>query len=62
MEAVNQNGVFLDNYITENTKINCYALDMFFVEVYYSSKENKITDIQSFNSGHSLDKYSNIKL
>lgn len=36
-------------------KINCYALDMFFVEVYYDSKNNKIKDVQSFNSGHSLE-------
>lgn len=60
MEAVNQYGIFLDNYIKEDTRINCYAINMFFVEVYYDSKSNKITDIQSFKTGHSLDKYSNI--
>ena len=25
-------GVFLDNYITKDIKINCYAIEMFFVE------------------------------
>lgn len=60
MEAVNQHGVFLDNYISENEKINCYAINRFFVEVYYDSIENVITEIQSFKSGHSLDKYSGI--
>lgn len=41
-------------------KINCYALDMFFVEVYYDAKQNVITKVQSFKTGHSLDKYSNV--
>jgi len=28
-------GTFLDNYITKDIKINCYAIDKFFVEVVY---------------------------
>jgi hypothetical protein len=28
-------GTFLDNYITKDIRINCYALDKFFVEVVY---------------------------
>lgn len=62
MEAIKQHDIFLDNHITKDVRINCYALDMFFVEVYYNSKSNKITEIQSFKTGKSLDKYSNIKL
>lgn len=29
------NGTFLDNYITKDIKINCYAIDKFFFEVVY---------------------------
>jgi len=35
MEAVNQYGTFLDNYVTKDIRINCYAIDKFFVEVVY---------------------------
>ena len=51
-------GTFLENYITENIRINCYAIDKFFVEVVYDSEHNVITEVRSFKSGHSLDKYS----
>jgi hypothetical protein len=61
MEVVNQKGVFLDNHITKTEKFNLYAIDRFFVEVLYNSTINKITEIQSFKSGHLLDRYSNLK-
>jgi hypothetical protein len=38
-------GIFLENHITKTEKINCYAIDMFFVEVVYDAKENKITEV-----------------
>jgi hypothetical protein len=60
METVNQQGVYLDNYITKSKKFNLYAINMFFIEVCYKSLENKISGIKSFKSGHLLDKYSNI--
>jgi hypothetical protein len=60
METVNQQGVYLDNYITKSKKFNLYAINMFFVEVCYNSLENKISVIKSFKSGLLLDKYSNI--
>ena len=28
-------GTFLDNYITEDIRIGCFAIDKFFVEVVY---------------------------
>ena len=43
MEAVNQCGTFLDNYITKDIRINCYAIDKFFVEVVYDAEHNTIT-------------------
>ena len=27
MEAVNQNGIYLDNYVTKDIRINCYAIE-----------------------------------
>jgi hypothetical protein len=60
MEAVNQQGVYLDNHITKDEKFNLYAINMFFVEVCYNSLENKITNIKTFKSGYLLDRYSNI--
>jgi hypothetical protein len=61
MDAVNQKGVYLDNFITTKFKFNLYAIDKFFVEVTYEPFKNKITKVQSFNSGNLLDKYSNIE-
>ena len=58
MEAVNQCGTFLDNYVTKDIKINCYAIDKFFVEVVYDAEHNVITEVRSFKYGHELDKYS----
>ena len=58
MEAVNLYGTFLDNYITKDIRINCYAIDKFFVEVVYDTENNVITEVRSFKYGDSLDKYS----
>ena len=58
MEAVNQYGAFLDNHIGYGERCNCYAIDKFFVEVVYDTQHNTITELRSFKSGHSLDKYS----
>lgn len=49
-------GAFLDNYITEDIRINCYAIDKFFVEVVYDAEHNVITEVRSFKYGHSLDR------
>ncbi|HEY5687620.1 MAG TPA: hypothetical protein VIS27_04865 [Yeosuana sp.] len=58
MEAVNQCGTFLDNYITKDIRINCYAIDKFFVEVVYDAEHNTITEVRSFEYGHSINKYA----
>ena len=55
-----QNGIFLDNHITQKEKCNCYALFKFFVEVVYHAETNTITELRSFKTGKLLDKYSNI--
>jgi hypothetical protein len=58
MEAVNQLGTYLDNYVTKQERCNCYAIDKFFVEVVYNPQTNKIENINSFKTGYLLDKYS----
>lgn len=58
MEAVNQYGAFLDNHISENERLNLYAINMFFVEVVYNAKTNTISEIRSFKTGECLNKYS----
>jgi len=58
LTAVWDKGIFLENYITKTEKINCYAIDMFFVEVVYDTKQNEITEVRCFKEGHLLEKYS----
>ena len=53
-------GTFLDNYVTETERLNCYAIDKFFVEVIYDAEQNVVTEVRSFKSGYSLDKYSSM--
>jgi len=61
-KVVWEHGVFLDNYVTKEERLNCYAVDKFFVEVVYDGEHNEITEVRSFKSGYSLDKYSNLKI
>jgi hypothetical protein len=37
-------------------------INKFFVEVVYDAEHNVVTEVRSFKSGHSLDKYSNLKI
>jgi hypothetical protein len=43
-------------------KLKTFIIDLFFVEVVYDTEHNVVTEIRSFKSGHSLDKYSNLKI
>jgi len=40
--------------------IKCLAIDKLLVEVVYNAKHNIITELRSFKSGLSLDKYSTL--
>ena len=51
-------GKHIDSLITDTYRINLYAINKFFVEVYYNPDTNKIEDIKSFKHGHRLDEYS----
>jgi len=56
--SVYDKGIFSGNHISDSETLNCYSIDMFFVEVVYNGNLNKIIKVISFKSGHSLDKYS----
>jgi hypothetical protein len=61
-KTVIEYGTFLDNYVSNSERANCYALYKFFVEVIYDQDKNQVTEIKSFKTGYLLDKYSNLKL
>lgn len=51
------NGIHIDTFIDGNIKINLYAINDFFVEIYYDAELNKINEIKHFKQGYLLDKY-----
>ncbi len=53
-------GTYLTSMLEPPYKVNLYAIDLFFVEVYYSHKANKIIQFISFINGNRLDRYYNI--
>jgi len=53
-------GVHLDSIKTPSENIVLYAVDNFFVEVYYNATTNATTECMSFIEGERLNKYSNI--
>ncbi|MFH4965444.1 hypothetical protein V8G69_10605 [Gaetbulibacter sp. M235] len=56
-------GVFLDNYVTTDIRMNLYAIDRFYVELVYDSEQNKIIEARSFSHGAELEKYAtNLKM
>ena len=59
-DTVFTKGQFVDTVTKGKTKYALYAVSMFWVEVTYDAKDNKITGIKSFVGGESLDKYSNV--
>ena len=50
-------GTFLESFVTKDVRINCYAIDKFFVEVVFNAEQNDITEVKSSKYGHSIDKY-----
>ncbi len=59
-DTVFTKGQFVDTVIKGKIKYALYAVSMFWVEVTYDSKDNRITGINSFIGGETLDKYSNV--
>lgn len=56
-QAVWDLGTCLDTIFSEEHWVSLYAIDMFFVDIYYNPNSNKIVKIQSFKRGNPLDKY-----
>ena len=52
-------GVIVDQFISDDIAINLYAINEFFVEVYYDKTNNKILYKKHFKQGELLDKYLN---
>lgn len=58
IRLVSEKGVFLQHHISKTEMICCYAIELFFVELVYDANTNRLTEIRSFISGKSLDKYA----
>jgi len=52
-------GALVDQYFRDCIVINLYAINEFFVEVYYDRDTNKILYKKHFKQGELLDKYLN---
>lgn len=52
-------GVLVDQFIKDGIAINLYAINEFYVEVYYDQAANKILYKKHFKQGELLDKYLN---
>ena len=48
---------YLDSFVGNGVRCNCYALDLFFIELVYNSEFNSITEVECFKHGDYLDKY-----
>ena len=53
-------GQFIDYYLEDNRRFALYALYVFFIEIEYDIKENKIIGKISFNGGDRLNRYSDL--
>ena len=56
-DTVFTKGQFVDTVTKGKIKYALYAVSMFWVEATYDAKENKITGINSFVGGETLNKY-----
>ena len=59
-DTVFNKGQFVDTVTKDDVKYALYAVSMFWVEVTYDAKDNRITGIKSFVGGETLNKYSNV--
>ena len=55
-----KHGIFLENYITEDIRIGCCAIDKFFVEVEWNIENDNIIGKGEFKCGTTLNRYSNV--
>ena len=62
MAVVNQFGDLLNSSYSDKKYCNCYAVDTFFVEVIYGSRNYIISGIKAFKNAYELDIYSDVSL
>ncbi len=60
VDAVWNQATYLMSRKTETGSVNLYALEDFYVEVYYDQELNSIEDIRSFKSVHCLEPYLDV--
>lgn len=53
-------GDFLDARTEKKRLVVLYAIEQFFVELYYDPGSNKIIKVKSFEAGENLNKYSKV--
>ena len=61
-DTVFNKGQFVDTVTKGKTKFALYAVSMFWVEVTYDAKDNRITGIKSFIGGETLGKYHHYRI
>lgn len=61
LNVVKDFGNLVDHLEREEESLLCYAINKFFVEVVYSTKNRELLRIVVFEGGRQLDKYSNLK-
>ena len=57
-DAIFTIGDYLETRTQDNSQVILYAVDRFFVELYFDPKINKINNINAFENGKNLNKYS----
>jgi len=56
-QAVWEHGVHIDSIVYNHIYHQLYAINDFYVELYYRVKDNQITGKLAFKNGEPLDKY-----
>ncbi len=57
-DIIYNEGTFIDSIIQGHNRYVLYAVDSFFVELYYQSVPNKVVGKRAFVTGKLLDKYT----
>lgn len=58
-QAVWERGIAIDNIVYDRIQHQLYAVNDFYVEIYYSISDNKIIGKLAFKGGGPLEKYLN---
>lgn len=56
-QLVWDSGQYISSCVQGDFRIHLYAIDTFFIEIYYDTKTNTIVDKKTFTHGLLMDKY-----